>query len=147
VTPYVDAGGHIRDELRRIWLRIEYEIRSGWLRRSDGAAGDAVDQQTSIRPQTVGDLFAAAELAYQGKRVADDQPAIRCLDAFLTQHERVEQHTAKTLESPLAKAPPLLRARRVLRLTARQWVSLMFALAPQGLPRLTNGYGRTCCAK
>jgi hypothetical protein len=140
VTPYVDAGDHIRDELRRIWLRIEYEIRSGWSRRSDGAAGDAVDQQASIRPQTVGDLFAAAELAYQGKRVADDQPAIRCLDAFLTHHERVEQRTAKTFESPLAEAPPLLRVRRVFRLTARQWVSLMFALAPEIDPEIVTAY-------
>ena len=30
--PYRDAASHLRDELRRAWLRVEYEIRLGWAR-------------------------------------------------------------------------------------------------------------------
>ena len=28
--PYPDVASHLRDELRRAWLRIEYQVRLAW---------------------------------------------------------------------------------------------------------------------
>jgi hypothetical protein len=37
MEPYTDVASHVRDELRRAWLRLEYEIRIGWRRAIQGS--------------------------------------------------------------------------------------------------------------
>ena len=37
--PYTDVATHVRDELRRVWLRLEYQIRLGW-RKETAVTGE-----------------------------------------------------------------------------------------------------------
>ena len=55
--PYTDATTHVRDELRRVWLRLEYQIRLGW-RKETGLIGD--DSSGLVGPEDMGHLFATA---------------------------------------------------------------------------------------
>jgi len=52
--PYADVAAHLRDELRRAWLRIEYQVRLAWTKSRQAAPDDV------IGPTEIGRLFAAA---------------------------------------------------------------------------------------
>ncbi|HUJ60833.1 MAG TPA: ATP-binding protein [Kofleriaceae bacterium] len=119
--PYRDASAHLRDELRRAWLRVEYQIRLGWTREQG-----ATDQ---VSASDLGRLFAAA----RGETPGDDQGAAAVLDQWLAIHREVEQRMAEA-------TTPLAELCRGFQLTPRQWATLMFALLPEADPNLVQAY-------
>ena len=42
--PYTDVATHLRDELRRAWLRIEYQVRLAWTKSRQTAPDDVIGQ-------------------------------------------------------------------------------------------------------
>jgi len=129
--PYTDVASHVRDELRRAWLRLEYQIRLGWRREVSAAkVGEDV-----VGPDEMGRLFAQARGATTG---ADDAGAQQVLDAWLAMHEQVEARIRATIAARVRS--PLVDLIRVFELTARQWSTLMFALLPEIDPNLVLGY-------
>jgi hypothetical protein len=129
-APYADVASHVRDELRRAWLRVEYQIRSGWTR--GGAA--KVSEQAAVGPEDIGALFAAA----RGEPTVDDAGAGQVLEQWLEMHRRVEARIRATIEQRVAS--PLVELIRVFELTPRQWTALMFALLPEVDPNLVQAY-------
>lgn len=127
--PYRDAASHLRDELRRAWLRVEYEIRLGWTRGQATATGGDV-----VSPTDVGRLFAAA----RGERNADEAGAQTVLAQWLELHRTVEARLVASLAAGVRT--PLVSLMRVFGLTPRQWSSLMFALLPDADPNLIAAY-------
>ena len=139
-TPYRDSADHIRDELRRVWLRVEYQIRLMWSRRGAARPDDEAAAMPVVGPETVGELFTAAAAAWSGTAAGDTRDADLILERWLTHHKLVEERTAATLAGPPAAIPPLLRVRAAFDLTPRQWASLAFALAPEVDPDLVTAY-------
>ncbi|HEX8112647.1 MAG TPA: hypothetical protein VF516_33180, partial [Kofleriaceae bacterium] len=134
--PYRDAASHLRDELRRAWLRVEYEIRLGWARgQVNPAAASAGD---AVSPTDIGRLFAAA----RGERPADDAGAQAVLAQYLELHRAVEARIAASIKTSAAvrARSPLINLMRVFELTPRQWSALMFALLPDADPSLVQAY-------
>jgi hypothetical protein len=129
--PYPDAASHLRDELRRAWLRVEYEIRIGWTRNQPTAAPAGGDLVT---PSDIGRLFAAA----RGERTGDDAGAQAVLTQWLELHRAVEARLAASLAAPARS--PLIELARLFGLTPRQWSTLMFALLPEADPNLVAAY-------
>jgi SpoVK/Ycf46/Vps4 family AAA+-type ATPase len=126
--PYRDAASHLRDELRRAWLRVEYEIRLGWTRSQATPTGADV-----VSPTDVGRLFAAA----RGER-GDEAGAQVVLGQWLEHHKAVE---ARLAASRTAKqVSPLVELMRTFELSPRQWSTLMFALLPDADPNLVQAY-------
>jgi len=139
-APYRDATAHVRDELRRVWLRVEYEIRLAWARRGGARPDDAADAMPVVGPETVGELFAAAAAQWSGTTSGDERDAEAVFARWLAHHELVEARTQATLDGDRARLPPLLRVRALFGLTPRQWASLVFALAPEIDPDLVTAY-------
>ncbi|MEO6777474.1 MAG: ATP-binding protein [Kofleriaceae bacterium] len=132
--PYTDAAAHVRDELRRAWLRLEYQIRIGWNQavRAPGASRDA---DHPVGPEDMGLLFAAA----RGEPVAnDDSGAPQLLEQWLEAHRRIEARIRATIDAHVVS--PLVELIRTFELSARQWASLMFALLPEIDPNLVLVY-------
>ncbi|TMQ17811.1 MAG: hypothetical protein E6J91_09325, partial [Deltaproteobacteria bacterium] len=130
--PYRDAASHLRDELRRAWLRVEYEIRLGWARGQ--LPGGAVPASDAISPGDIGRLFAAA----RGERGADEAGAQTVLAQWLELHRTVEARIAASLAARVRS--PLIDLMRAFELTPRQWSTLMFALLPDADPSLVQAY-------
>jgi hypothetical protein len=129
---YRDTASHLRDELRRAWLRVEYEIRSGWTRSAaTGAPGVAADVVT---PTDIGRLFAAA----RGEHGGDDAGAQTVLAQWLELHRTVEARLQASLAAGIRS--PLINLMRLFDLTPRQWSTLMFALLPDADPNLVQAY-------
>jgi AAA+ superfamily predicted ATPase len=129
--PYRDAATHLRDELRRAWLRVEYEIRLGWTRTQAApvaAVGDAVS------PTDIGRLFAAA----RGERGGDEAGAQAVLTQWLELHRTVEARLAASIAAGVRT--PLVNLMRAFELTPRQWSTLMFAVLPDADPNLVLAY-------
>ena len=75
--PYIDVASHLRDELRRAWLRVEYQIRLGWSR---GPQAAQLPSDDVVAPSDIGRLFAAA----RGELTAsDDAGAAIVLERYL----------------------------------------------------------------
>jgi hypothetical protein len=129
--PYRDAASHLRDELRRAWLRVEYEIRLGWTRGHQSSATAAPDV---VSPTDIGRLFATA----RGERGGDDAGAQQVLGQWLELHRTVEARIAASLA--VRARSPLVDLMRAFELTARQWSALMFALLPDADPNLVQAY-------
>jgi hypothetical protein len=127
--PYRDATAHLRDELRRSWLRVEYQIRLGWTREQAQPTGGE-----QVTPSDMGRLFAAA----RGDAGGDDAGAQTVLEQWLTLHREVEARIASTIASGFRT--PLTELIRVFQLTPRQWATLMFALLPEADPNLVQAY-------
>jgi len=137
--PYRDAASHLRDELRRAWLRVEYEIRLGWARgqiTTGAAAGPPTGD--AITPSDVGQLFAAA----RGERPSDEAGAQTVLAQWLELHKTVEARIAASIAVSTATraGSPLISLMRLFGLTPRQWSALMFALLPEADPSLVQAY-------
>jgi hypothetical protein len=130
--PYADAASHLRDELRRVWLRVEYQIRRAWARGTAARADDAGPQVW--RPGDVGKLFEAAgdDLA---RKDGDDAGAAEVLERWLAVHRSLEARVAAT-----ADGVPLIELARRFALTPRQWAALMFAVMPEIDPNLIAAY-------
>jgi hypothetical protein len=129
-APYADAASHLRDELRRAWLRVEYQIRSGWTRSGTAKIG----ADATVGPEDMGALFAAA----RGEATADEAGAQHVLDQWLEMHRRTEARIRATIEQ--RAHVPLVELIRVFGLTPRQWSALMFALLPDVDPNLVHAY-------
>jgi hypothetical protein len=130
--PYRDAASHLRDELRRAWLRVEYEIRVGWA-RGQLPAGTAPTTDV-ISPTDIGRLFAAA----RGERGVDEAGAQAVLTQWLELHRSVEARIAASVTARVRS--PLVDLMRAFGLTQRQWSALMFALLPDADPNLVQAY-------
>src|SRR5690349_5594699 len=76
--PYTDVATHVRDELKRVWLRLEYQIRLGW-RKETGLVGEEV-----VGPDDMGSLFANARGAAQA---ANETGAEQVLEQWLAAHQ------------------------------------------------------------
>ncbi|CAN5285360.1 ATP-binding protein [soil metagenome] len=133
--PYTDVAAHVRDELRRAWLRVEYQIRTGWTRTPRTAR---TSDDTTIGPDDMGALFAAA----RGEPAAHDESgAPQILEQWLELHRRIEARIRATLElADAAAGSPLVSLIRTFELTPRQWAALMFALLPEIDPNLVAAY-------
>jgi len=127
--PYTDVAAHVRDELRRAWLRVEYQIRLGWTR----APRESDD--TTVGPDEMGVLFAAA----RGEVPATAESGTpKVLEQWLEVHRQVEARIRATVEA--GGGSPLVDLIRTFELTPRQWASLMFALLPEVDPNLVAAY-------
>jgi SpoVK/Ycf46/Vps4 family AAA+-type ATPase len=134
--PYADAATHLRDELRRVWLRVEYQIRRGWARGTVARGADDDGPQVWT-PGDVGRLFEVAhdDAARAG---ADDAGAAQVLERWLALHRSIDARTAATAA---ARTPiPLLELARRFELSPRQWATLMFAVMPEIDPNLIAAY-------
>ncbi|HSD86883.1 MAG TPA: ATP-binding protein [Kofleriaceae bacterium] len=127
---YADVAEHLRDELRRAWLRVEYQIRLGW-----GKAGE-IQTTEAVTPADIARMFATART---GAPVATDESgAQKVLDEWLAVHRTVE---TKLREAAQAKVrSPLLDLITTFDLTPRQWATLMYALLPEVDPSLVAAY-------
>jgi hypothetical protein len=129
--PYTDVATHVRDELRRAWLRLEYQIRLGWRREAAAAkVGEDI-----VGPEDMGALFAQARGAAPG---GDDGGASQVLETWIAAHEHTEARIRATIEARLRS--PLVDVIRIFELSPRQWSTLMFALLPEIDPNLVQGY-------
>jgi hypothetical protein len=127
--PYADVATHLRDELRRAWLRVEYQVRLAWTKSRATVTDDV------IGPTEIGRLFATA----RGETPAgDDAGAAALLEQWLTAHRTCEARIRATVDANLRS--PLVDLIRVFALTPRQWSTLMFALLPETDPNLVQAY-------
>src|SRR4051812_4962561 len=96
--PYLDVATHLRDELRRAWLRVEYQIRLGWTKapaQPSLGAGDVVT------PGDMGRLFATA----RGEVTAGDEGgAAAVLEQYLAVHRETEARIAATLRANVSSS-------------------------------------------
>jgi hypothetical protein len=129
--PYTDVATQVRDELRRAWLRLEYQIRLGW--RRDASASKVGEDL--VGPSDMGALFAQARGAAPG---SDDGGAAEVLESWIAAHEATEARIRATIDARLRT--PLIDLIRIFELTPRQWSTLMFALLPEIDPNLMLGY-------
>jgi len=127
--PYTDVATHVRDELKRVWLRLEYQIRLGW-RKETGLVGEEV-----VGPEDMGGLFANARGAAQP---GSDGGAEQVLEQWLAAHQATEARIRATLEQKIRS--PFIDLIRTFKLTQRQWATLVFALMPEVDPNLVQGY-------
>ncbi|HEY0255006.1 MAG TPA: ATP-binding protein, partial [Kofleriaceae bacterium] len=128
--PYTDVATHLRDELRRAWLRVEYQIRLGWTK-----VPRSLGEEVSVGPEDMGNLFAAA----RGEPVGTDESgAPQILEQWLEAHRRIEGRIRATIDAGLTT--PLVDLIRTFELTPRQWAALMFALLPEVDPNLVQAY-------
>ena len=131
--PYVDVATHLRDELRRAWLRVEYQIRLGWTKTPvTPAIGGADDVVT---PTDMGRLFATARGEVP---TGDEAGAAAVLERYLAAHRETEARIAATLDAN--GRSPLVDLYRVFDLTPRQWATLMYALLTEADPNLVQAY-------
>ncbi|HEU4612344.1 MAG TPA: AAA family ATPase [Kofleriaceae bacterium] len=124
--PYTDVATHVRDELRRAWLRLEYQIRLGW--RKETAAEEA------LGPDEMGRLFSLA----RGAAPSAESGAEQVLQQWMATHAHVEARIRATLDAKLRS--PLVDVIRTFGLSERQWSTLAFALLPEIDPNLVQGY-------
>ncbi len=130
--PYIDVATHLRDELRRAWLRVEYQIRLGWTRTP---ATQPLPSDDVVAPSDMGRLFAAA----RGEITSGDEAgASIVLERYLAAHRETEARIQATIRAGLRS--PLVDMIRVFDLTPRQWATLMYALLPEADPNLVQGY-------
>src|SRR4051794_22163836 len=128
--PYLDVATHLRDELRRAWLRVEYQIRLGWTK---APATQAVGSAEVVTPTDIGRLFATA----RGEATTGDEGgAAAALEQYLAVHRATEARIAATLR--VGVRSPLIDLLRVFELTPRQWATLMYALLPEADPNLVQ---------
>ena len=128
--PYPDVATHVRDELRRAWLRVEYQIRLAWTKAPRSPDADHV-----VGPEDMGALFAAA----RGEQIGNEESgAPQVLDQWLEAHRRIEARIRATIDAKVAS--PLVELIRTFELSPRQWASLMFALLPEVDPNLVQAY-------
>ncbi len=127
--PYLDVATHLRDELERAWLRVEYQVRNAWTKGRVEVSDDV------IGTSEIGRLFAQA----RGNQITgDDAGASTVLEQWLAKHKEVEGRIRATVEA--GKRSALVSLISVFGLTPRQWSTLMFALLPETDPNLVQAY-------
>jgi hypothetical protein len=138
LAPYRDAEEHLRDELWRVWLRVEYEIRRRWER----GALPSVSHQAGLGSWGAEDIaglfrFARAELGGDEGH-PPDLGARRLLDHYL-QHSAILEHRIE-LSYAAGVRLPLLEVVRRFHLDPRQRACLTFVLMPELDPHLLVAY-------
>jgi hypothetical protein len=126
--PYPDVATHLRDELKRAWLRVEYQVRLAWSKTR-------TNTDDIIGPTEIGRLFATARGEATG---GDDAGAKTLLDQWLLAHRNCEARIRATVDANIQS--PLVDLIRTFSLTPRQWSTLMFALLPESDPSLVQAY-------
>jgi hypothetical protein len=139
-SPYRDSNAHLRDELRRVWLCVEYHIRSRWEAgilpqvRPDNVAG----LFHNARAQLAGDESDPAREPEGGPAFPDEGDADAALFAFQRHSEQVEGRIRQSL---LAGVPlPLIHMVRCFELTPFQRATLTMALMQEVDPDLLLAY-------
>jgi hypothetical protein len=127
--PYPDVATHLRDELERAWLRVEYQVRVAWTKGRVGVTDDV------IGATDIGRLFAQAR---GNSAPGDDAGAATVLEQWLAKHRETEARIRATVEA--GKKSALIDLIRVFGLTPRQWSTLMFAMLPETDPNLVQAY-------
>ena len=135
---YVHGSEHLRDELRRCWLRVEYQIRRAWElgtlpRVSDDAASGI------WAPNDMTGIFRAAQCEFVGSAQAvEDAGAQEVLDAF-TEHTRLmDGRLAASIAADVRL--PLLVVTQCFHLSPRQQATLAFAVMAELDPNLLTAY-------
>jgi Mrp family chromosome partitioning ATPase len=118
---------HLREELWRIWLRLEHEIRRRWELQAlppaqhEGGLG-------TWKPREITGLFQGAHAEYAGAETgAADHGSKEILDAYLRHSALLETRIERTLIR--GGALPLIDLVRAFNLDARQRAALTLALA------------------
>ena len=88
--PYTDVATHVRDELRRAWLRLEYQIRLGW-RKADRAS----PAKTSSGPRTW--AGCSPPRAARPRPTTTAAPR-QVLEQWLAVHAQIEARIRATIE-------------------------------------------------
>jgi hypothetical protein len=120
---------HLREELWRIWLRLEHEIRRRWELQAlppaqhEGGLG-------TWKPREINGLFQQAHAEYAAAETgAADHGARELLDAYLRHSALLETRVERTLTR--GGALPLIDLVRAFGLDARQRATLTLALAAE----------------
>jgi hypothetical protein len=120
---------HLREELWRIWLRIEHEIRRRWELQSlppaqhEGGLG-------TWKPREINGLFQQAHAEYAGAPSgAADHGSKEILDAYLRHSALLETRIERTLTR--GGTLPLIDLVRAFNLDPRQRATLTLALAAE----------------
>jgi len=118
---------HLREELWRIWLRIEHEIRRRW----ELQALPPVQSEGGLglwKPRELNGLFQQAHAEYAGAETgAADHGSQELLDAYLRHSALLETRIERTLAR--GGVLPLIELVRAFKLDARQRATLTLALA------------------
>lgn len=138
LTVYPDADTHLRDELWRVWLRVELEIRMSWElgalpeTHHEGGLG-------AWGASDIAGLFRAAHATFSGQTVQGRELGAKTLlDAYLRHSAALERRVERTLRAGLRL--PLLEVVRRFGLGPRQRACLTFTLMPELDPRLLTAY-------
>lgn len=123
--PYTDVATHVRDELRRAWLRVEYHIRMGW--RHDHAVAE-----NSLGRDAMVQLFSTS----RGAQQAADVRAEDVLEEWLSENKRIQARIDATIAADVRC--PLVDVIRRFDLSERQWATLAYALLPEIDPNLVH---------
>ncbi|MSP63938.1 MAG: AAA family ATPase, partial [Myxococcales bacterium] len=139
-APYPDLHAHLRDELWRVWLRVEFQIRNRW---EMGILPRVADDATIgiWTPDNLAGLFRAAHGDYiGGERAAPatDAGATPVLEAFVHHSRTMSARIHATLDAGLRL--PLCDLARCFDLNPRQAAALTFALMPEIDPNLLAAY-------
>ena len=129
VRPYDSPDQHLREELWRVWLRIEHEIRRRWEMQAlppaqhEGGLG-------KWEPREIDGLFRHARSEYAGAPTGPAELGSReTLDAMMRHSALVELRVEATLRAGLEL--PLIELVRTFSLDARQRATLTVALASE----------------
>jgi hypothetical protein len=129
VRPFESPDQHLREELWRIWLRVEHEIRRRWELQAlpqaqhEGSLG-------TWQPRELDGLFRQARGEYAGAQAgAADHGSRETLDAYLRHGALLEMRIEATLTA--GRELPLLELVRTFSLDARQRMTLTLALASE----------------
>ena len=129
VRPFESPEQHLREELWRIWLRVEHEIRRRWELQAlpqsqhEGSLG-------TWQPRELDGLFRQARGEYAGAATgALDHGSRETADAYLRHGALLELRIEATLRA--GRELPLIELVRTFSLDARQRMTLTLALASE----------------
>jgi hypothetical protein len=129
VRPFESPEQHLREELWRIWLRVEHEIRRRWELQAlpqsqhEGSLG-------TWQPRELDGLFRQARGEYAGAATgAVDHGSRETRDAYLRHGALLELRIEATLAA--GRELPLIELVRTFSLDARQRMTLTLALASE----------------
>ena len=135
VRPFEGPEEHLREELWRVWLRIEHEIRRRW----EMQALPAIQKESSLgiwRPRDIDGLFQHARVEYTGvESGANDHGSVAAHDALLRHSALLETRIERSVAAGMRL--PLLELGRTFGLDPRQRMTLTLALASEidpGIP-------------
>lgn len=137
VLPYADASEHLRDELQRVWMRVEYQIRLRWeLGVLPSAVGDAGSRV--FYPEHIANLFRNAAGLGPGDGQKKESGAQVVLEQFIRHSAQIEMRVQRSLSRGIRL--PLAELAQRFGLTRYQHASLLFSLMPEVDPDLLTAY-------